>query len=125
MAEYLYYRRNTMKVVINKGFGGFQLSDEQFQRVLTIKGIEFDTKLSEFGWTDYNQKGTDKPLEFNIWDMERNDPALVQMLEESGDYAVDSWSDGLKIVEVPDDISWHIAEYDGNEWVAEDHQTWG
>ena len=113
-----------MKVVINKGFGGFQLSDEQFQRVLAIKGIEFDTKGSEFGWTDYFEKGTDNLLEFNIWDMERNDPALVQVVEESDDRVLDSWSDGLKVVEIPDDVQWYIEDYDGNEWVAEPHRTW-
>jgi hypothetical protein len=30
----------------------------------------------------------------------------------------------LKIVEIPGDVSWHIGEYDGNEWVAEDHRSW-
>jgi len=25
---------------------------------------------------------------------------------------------------VPDDVKWHIAEFDGWEWVAEDHRTW-
>ena len=114
-----------MKVVINKGFGGFELTNEQFERVLALKGIEFDTKLSEYGWVDYLEKGTDKALEFNIWDIERNDPHLVQVVEESGDYIVDEGLDGLKIVEIPDDISWGIDEYDGNEWVSETHRTWG
>jgi hypothetical protein len=27
-------------------------------------------------------------------------------------------------VEIPGDVSWHIGEYDGVEWVAEDHRTW-
>jgi len=30
----------------------------------------------------------------------------------------------LKIVEVPDDANWYIAEYDGLEHVAERHRTW-
>ena len=30
----------------------------------------------------------------------------------------------LKIVEIPGDVKWHVEEYDGNEWVAEDHRTW-
>jgi hypothetical protein len=54
----------------------------------------------------------------------RNDPRLITLMEEkgsewcSGDYAK------LKIVEIPDDVEWEIAEYDGNEWVEEVHRTW-
>jgi hypothetical protein len=113
-----------MKVVINKGYGGFQLTDSQFESLLAIKGIEFDTKQSEFGWTNYLEKGTDNHLEFNIWDIDRADPALVQVVEESLQDDK-GWREGLNIVEVPEDVKWHIAEYDGNEWVAENHQTWG
>jgi hypothetical protein len=57
--------------------------------------------------------------------MERNDPHLVQVVEESGDCVVDQGIDGLKIVEIPDGISWQIDDYDGNEWVSETHRTWG
>ena len=30
----------------------------------------------------------------------------------------------LKIVEIPDDVEWIIEEYDGKEWIAEDHRRW-
>lgn len=30
----------------------------------------------------------------------------------------------IKIVDVPDDVDWTIADYDGAEWVAEKHRTW-
>ena len=113
-----------MKVVINKGFGSFCLTNEQFERVLELKGIEFDTKTSEFDWVDYFIKGTDQPLDFDVWDIDRSDPELVQMVSES-EHVVDDWSDGLKVVEIPDGISWQIDDYDGNEWVSETHRTWG
>ena len=32
--------------------------------------------------------------------------------------------DQLTIVDVPDEVKWHIHEYDGLEHVAEDHRTW-
>ena len=56
-------------------------------------------------------------------DLERNDPLLIQVVEElrkgaDGDHAE------LKIVEIPDDVEWQIDEYDGVEWVAEKHRTW-
>lgn len=56
-------------------------------------------------------------------DIERNDPILIQVVEELGDKANDRYSE-LKIVEIPDDVKWQIDEYDGAEWVAEQHRTW-
>ena len=56
-------------------------------------------------------------------DIERNDPILVQVVEEMGSNADGSVAE-LKIVEVPDDVEWMIEEYDGTEWVAEVHRTW-
>jgi hypothetical protein len=32
--------------------------------------------------------------------------------------------DDLEIIDIPDDVKWHIAEYGGTEWIAEDHRTW-
>jgi hypothetical protein len=54
----------------------------------------------------------------------RSDPLLIQVIEELADKASGPCS-SLKIVEVPDDIKWEIQEYDGKEWVAEAHRTWG
>lgn len=48
---------------------------------------------------------------------------LIETIEELGEKANGSFAK-LKVVEVPDDIKWHIEEYDGKEWVAEDHRTW-
>ena len=56
-------------------------------------------------------------------DIARNDPLLIQVVEEMGEKANDRYSD-LHIVEIPDDVEWQIEEYDGNEWIAEKHRTW-
>jgi hypothetical protein len=53
------------------------------------------------------------------WEWKRDDPKLVKMVE-TGEFNED-----LKIVEIPDDVDWIIQEYDGFEWVAENHRTWG
>lgn len=53
----------------------------------------------------------------------RDDPHLIQVVEELGDKANGRCAD-LKIVEIPDNVEWEIEEYDGNEWIAEKHQTW-
>ncbi len=94
-----------MKVVINSCYGGFSLSKEGDARYAEIKGIVLDK-------------------DFYSRDIARDDPALVQLVEE-GRSEYEGRCASLKVVEIPDDVDWEIAEYDGNEWVAEKHRTWG
>jgi hypothetical protein len=54
----------------------------------------------------------------------RDDPRLIDLIEMYGSDAVSGSCASLKIVEVPDGVDWEIQEYDGNEWVAEKHETW-
>ena len=93
-----------MKVVINKCHGGFSLSKEAVQYI----------------W-DKHHKGIDAYI--GSEPVDRSDPALVDAVETLGERADGGFAE-LKIVEVPDDVKWHIEEYDGKEWVAEDHRTW-
>lgn len=95
-----------MKIVINKCYGGFGLSDAVLGRYLELKGYPTDSRSLCYADDD-----------------NRNDPILVQVVEELGDKASAKYS-RLKVVEIPDDVEWVIAEYDGNEWVAEKHSTW-
>ena len=140
-----------MKVAINRCFGGFGLSHEAVMRYFEIKGT---TVYPEQGggvwkfWTYWTVKPEDR-----IEDKEgeafysmsiderkayneafaaqtvcpreiaRNDPALIQAIEEQGTGAFGDHAE-IAIVEVPDDVKWHIYEYDGLEHVAEDHRTW-
>jgi hypothetical protein len=60
----------------------------------------------------------------SVYDIERTDPALVKVVEQLGDRASDIYSQ-LSVVEIPDDVKWMIKEYDGIEWIAEEHRTWG
>ena len=61
---------------------------------------------------------------FSLYDIEdRTDAALVQVVEELGELANGPHAE-LKVVEIPDDVKWQIEEYDGSEWVAEQHRTW-
>ena len=57
-------------------------------------------------------------------DIERNDPAVVQAVEELGDKANGEHAK-LVVVNIPDGIEYSIEEYDGMEHVAEAHRTWG
>jgi hypothetical protein len=91
------------KIVINTCFGGFGLSEESLEDYKKRKNI-----------TDEN---------FYHWDIPRDCPVLVEMVEEGGT-DVDGIYSELKVVNVPDDVNWFIHEYDGMEHVAERHRTW-
>lgn len=97
-----------MKVVINKCYGGFQLSTEA-QDLLNLTTSFPDNK--DFGIEDDN------------WDAYRADKRLIEVIEKLGEKANGRFSQ-LKIVEIPDDVKWTISEYDGLEHIAEVHRTW-
>lgn len=89
------------KIVINKCYGGFNLSTAALVRYRELTG----------------SVGVD------AWQIARDDAVLVRLVEEMGKKAGGPHSD-LKVVEVPEGVNWEIAEYDGIEWVAEVHRTW-
>lgn len=110
-----------MKVVINRKYGGFGLSNEAMARYIEEKGLSYKLeKNKKFNFEFYvNEDGED----FHYLDIKRDDPLLVKIVEEMGEKSWDRYAE-LKVVEVPDHIKWHIHEYDGMEYVAEDHQIW-
>ena len=60
---------------------------------------------------------------FDPSDIQRDDPALVQTVEDLGEKANGRCAE-LEVVEIPDGVEWSIEEYDGNEHVSEVHRTW-
>lgn len=120
-----------MKVVINVCFGGFGLSEEAFELLLTKKGIEFEKVPAKYGSGldkhDFYRKGHAGEDEHFLWyydlAQDRTDADLIAIVEELGQRANTRTSE-LKIVEIPDDVQFHIHEYDGLEHVAENHRTW-
>ena len=91
-----------MKVVINRCYGGFGLSDEVFSRYNAITGKNYQAE----------------------YEIQRSDPVLIQVIEELGLEASGGLFSKLKIVEIPDGISWFVSDYDGMEHIAEHHRTW-
>jgi len=89
---------------------------------LEIKEGEAYHKMSRDERREYNWKYSQQ-----IWyqgdNLTRNDPILVQVVEEMGDKAWGRYAK-LAIVEIPDDVDWIVEEHDGMEWVAEKHRTW-
>lgn len=139
-----------MKVAINTCFGGFGLSIEAVDLYAKKAGFEVYHYVSDYS-NGYNNKknkrydGSDKYLCFfhlkeDIGDepsdeelnnaewfdkieLERNDPILIEVIEELGDKA-NGMCANLTVVEIPDDVDYIIEEYDGNEHIAESHRTW-
>jgi len=105
-----------MKVVINKCFGGFGLSREAVDLYAKAK----DLKVGKWNktWEHYDSG------DFYDREIPRDDPVLVQIVEQLGEKASGNYAK-LQIVNIPDDVNWQIEEYDGNEWISEVHQTWG
>ena len=98
-----------MKIVINTCYGGFELSGEAFALYHEIKGLTVSSTFTKDSFTEY--------------DIKRDDPALVQVVEQLGDEA-NGLCSNLVVVEIPDDVKWVIEEYDGIEHIAEVHRTW-
>jgi len=126
-----------MKVVINKCYGGFGLSQAALQWLIDNKGWTVKDVNTNEEWenteTDIvNLKSDDSkylgPLTINKVDEYKNsfrtDKDIIIAIEVLGKTA-DGKHAELKVVEIPDDIEWDIQEYDGIEWIAEKHRTWG
>ena len=134
-----------MKIVINTRYGGFGLSEEGVLRYLELKErvlcIEYAENRSRNYWSISKNSCIDEDDEdicwlkrdrdealkkylaepFNEYEISRDDPALIQLVEEDAEFY---GRGALKVVEIPDDVQYTIEKYDGVEWVAEVHRTW-
>jgi hypothetical protein len=139
-----------MKIVINNCYGGFSLSSEAklelyrrqckyiaiptetyYSAVDHISNKERDLKI----WREYRSTGNSQDTYLTVfspdekyvlvdYNLERNNPELVSVVEELGPRASGPYAQ-LKVIEIPDNVDWIIRDHDGAEWVAEKHRTWG
>ena len=86
-----------MKVVINKCYGGFGLS-EKARKYMGLKHED-------------------------LFDIDRENPKLVEAVEALGEKANGMFA-RLKVVEIPDDVEYEIDYYDGLESIHEKHRVW-
>ena len=126
-----------MKVIINKCHGGYGLSEAACDRYHELAGLKLYKTPSKWGgramphyttvpWDEYELvKGFDEKnnLYWSYYDVERNDPLLIQVVEELGKDADGNLAE-LKVVDIPDGVEYTIEEYDGIEHIAEKHRTW-
>jgi hypothetical protein len=145
--------KGVRKVVINDTFGGFGLSHEAILAYLDKCGLpvwtEQNTKFAGLipftyylvppeerikgdpdNWHEMTlaerqaHNAAYSKTVFHDRDIARDDPYLVQVVEELGSERASGRHAKLKIVEIPAEVEWEISEYDGNEHVAEKHRTW-
>lgn len=90
---------NNVKIAINSCCGGFALSEGAKELYAELSGGE------EVNYSN------------------RCDPILIRVIEEFPGNS-SAWFSDIKIIEIPGDVDWGIEDYDGNEWIAENHRTW-
>ena len=112
------------KVVVNACFGGFGLSHNAVMRYAELANINLICVQGEIqSICHYYKDVVDDDNYFSTYDLERDDPILVQVVEEMGEEA-DSDMAKLRIADVPEGVDWYIDDYDGVETVREIHRTW-
>ena len=87
------------EIVINTIYGGFGLSKEA-QKLLKQK-------------TSFN----------SLFRLRRDNEFLIEVVRQLGRKA-NSKKAELKIVTIPDGVSWQIEDHNGLEWIAEVHRIW-
>ena len=140
-----------MKIVVNRCYGGFGLSNLAVKEYLKLKGKEvFFYEQTGYSFRDgvdtytrldeeceskssfnhcmtkdlgktVNYLGNDDY--FYYGGIERDDEDLIKVVEKLGKLA-DGTHAKLEVVSIPDGINWEIDDYDGIESIHECHRSW-
>ncbi len=124
-----------MKVVLNKCYGGFSLSNEAVERCVEL-GMKM-TQLDAAGFV-VDKEADFYPMRSSLFKTQRygairdhkNEfrahPSVVQAVEELGDKANGPFAK-LQVIDIPFDslLGWHVDEYDGMERISENYSSWG
>ena len=136
------------KVILNKCYGGFDVSYKAYQLYAKKKGLKlymYKLEVTDNGNIYKKVKYKGFPfLEFFIKDFgdvaliseeeyakynlfldinDREDPILIEVVEELGKDASGRFGN-LVVVEIPDDLDYVIDEYDGIETLHQRTQEW-
>jgi hypothetical protein len=111
------------QIVINVCHGGFAISDLAVELYARLAGLDLVADKDKHHFTHWYRGTALDENYFSQRDIPRDCPHLVATVLQLGT-AADGRYSRLKIVEIPDDVQWHICEYDGWEHVAENHRTW-
>ncbi len=130
-----------MKIILNKCYGGFDVSKEAYMLYAKKKGLELYQYASDFVdikkciykktndetlFKNYFIKDMGDNIEisnedytkYNLYldDEHRQDPILIEVVEELGDKASGRFGK-LEVFEIPDNCYYEIDEYDGIETI--------
>jgi hypothetical protein len=126
------------KIVINTCYGGFGLSEDGMRLYAQKKGLPFYVwRKPKYKSDMFKQYFTADPsvmatIDDDFWrkhslydhDIERTDPALVEVVEELGNKANGMYAK-LNIVELPSGTLYRITDYDGYEHIeTNDDMDW-
>ena len=105
-----------MKIVLNKAYGGFGLSDGATRHLAALKSIQlFFEEIDREFWTEfYVDLAYTEP--FDLHSIPRTDPHLVAVVEEFGSLASGDHSK-LEVINLHSGQQYRICEYDGKEWL--------
>ena len=130
-----------MKLILNKCYGGFDVSKEAYMLYAKKKGLTLHLYESNFVDRKFIYKKVNNDNDYSIFrqyftkdmgdnieisnkdykkyrlylcDEYRQDPVLIEVVEELGDKASGEHGE-LKVVEIPDNCYYKIDEYDGIE----------
>lgn len=139
-----------MKVVVNRCYGGFGLSDKACEMVMNRKGLgcfrykqtkydyrdgvkeytryeKFDNNglFAHYQTIDLGEKVDKLPNETHWYcgNLDRDDADLIAVVEELGEDANGRFAK-LEVMEIPDGVDWEIDDYDGMETIHEVHRSW-
>lgn len=90
-----------MKIVINKCYGGWRLSEE------CEKALGYEKNQSCFSV-----------------DQLRTNKELIRLMETRGTFWCSGFCSRLAVVDIPDNIEYEIYNYDGSESIHEKHRVW-
>ena len=138
----------TKKVILNKCYGGFDVSDKAYQLYAKKKGLELfkydmefrdkrvlykkstkrDNLFSDYFTKDLGEGGEISDEDYNKHHLclkreNREDPILIEVVEELGKEA-NGRCGNLIVVEIPKDLNYVIDDYDGIETLHEKVQEW-
>jgi hypothetical protein len=117
--------RGYRDIVINKQHGGFGLSHGAQIAYLERSQISY-TLIARDDRHSNQRYGPMIMVNGKHWyckDIARDDPVLVNLVRELGQAACGEHA-RLKVVRIPADVDWQIEDYDGKEWISEQHRTW-
>jgi uncharacterized protein involved in tellurium resistance len=117
--------RGWRDIVINTQHGGFGLS--QGAQIAYLERSQIPYRLVDRDDRHSNQRyGPMIMVNGKHWydkDIPRDDHVLVALVRELG-LSANGEHARLKVVRVPANVDWQIEDYDGREWISEQHRTW-